>query len=76
MNTQTNIIYASQEIALQKGEKPENLTAIPDNLTRAAQRKLEKKDSAQVSFNSGGLLSRFAAKIRNRKEQKLDQSSL
>ncbi len=70
MNTSTNMLYGSKEAAIKAGEKLKDITNIPDRLNRAARRKLEGKNSVKVSFNSGSLLSRFAAKIRLRKQNK------
>ena len=70
MNTKTNTLYDSIDVAVDEfNENPKDLVSVPGHLTRAAKRKLAGEKSAQVSFNSGGLLSRFAAKLRKRAAQ-------
>lgn len=67
MNTNTNVLYRDEQAALadlSEASNPKDVVPIPEHLTRAARRKLAGKESAQVSFISGGLLSRFAAKLR------------
>lgn len=70
MNTETNMLYDSIEVAEKIfKEKRKDLVPVPKHLDRTARRKLAGKQSAQVSVNSGGLLSRFANKLRNKKQQ-------
>lgn len=64
MNTRTNVLFRDEETALAEASNPKDVVPIPEHLSRAARRKLAGKGSAQVSFTSGGLLSKFAAKLR------------
>ena len=63
MNPQTNHLVDVENMT---DEEKRKLTGfgyegIPQKLNRAARRKLAKKKSAYVSFNSGGKLSKWAA---------------
>lgn len=71
MNTETNDL-----IKLEEGEKaPEGFEPVPEELERAAGLKLAGKDSAHVSFNSGGKLSSWAAGQRKKKKRKMAKAS-
>ena len=72
MNTKTNEIIDLSEMDKQETEKKfeDGFIPVPENLSRAARRKLGKYKSAQVSFTSGGKLSQWAAQVR--KNQKND----
>lgn len=74
MNTDTNMLYKSKEEALKMGELMEDLKQVPEHLQNAANKKLNGEKSAQVSFNSNGMLSKFAAKNRKKKRRMQKQS--
>ncbi len=68
MNTDTNELRQAK-IELWDQLQAEGFEPVPDHLSHAARRKLNGRESAQVSFTSNGKLSRWAAKKRKKKRQ-------
>jgi hypothetical protein len=60
----TNMSLDEKQLLIRSG-----FQKIPDELNRAARRKLNGKKSVQVSFKSGGKLSEWAKKVRKNLDQ-------
>lgn len=73
MNTDTNELYRilGENFG---GDFAKGLTPLPLELNHAAETVLKGNDKARVSFNSGGKLSKWAAKQRKAKRRMQKQS--
>jgi len=71
MNPRTNELIDLEGLSEEeRNEKSEQgFVPVPDELDRAARRKLNGKKSAQVSFTSGGNLSKWDKKVRENQEK-------
>lgn len=70
MNPNTNHLMAFEAY----NSIPDGYDLLPENLNRAARRKLGGKSEAYVSFTSGGALSRHAAAMRKKKRKAASES--
>lgn len=73
MNTNTGHLVNLKEIDLDSLSNGQDYESIPKELKRAAEKKLNGEVEAYVSLTSGGRLSKFAAKMRKKKELKTKQ---
>ena len=69
MDTKTNEVYDLEKLTLEEKKallkkSDRDLKQVPDHLKHAAKSVLQNQKKGNVSFNSGGKLSRWANKMR------------
>lgn len=74
MNCDTNHLVSKKHLDTLPEDAKKEYEPVPEGLNRAARRKLAGKSEAHVSFNSGGKLSKWAAKKRKGKSKHAKKS--